>query len=436
MRAAVRLSMGVLSCGVLSWGVLSWGILSRPAGLWAADAGKKGESGWTQFRGPERTGRAPGEAWPEDFAGLERLWFVPLDKGYPGPLVAGEMVFVAETEKESTEVVRALERKSGKELWRASWPGKHSVPFFAKKSGDWIRATPAFDGKTLYVAGMEEVLVALDGKSGKERWRVNFPARFGTPRPDFGFASSPLLEGEALYVQAANSVIKLNKNTGETIWRSLAKQADIMESGAFSSPVLATLGGRQQLLVQSRTDLFGLDPKTGETLWSQSVPHYRGMNILMPTVSGETVFTSSYRMDSFAYQIQKGANGQWSSTQRWVNKAKGYMSTPILYEGHAYLHLANQRFTCIDLATGETKWTTEPFGQYWSMVLRGDKILALDERGELLLVKPTPERFVLLDKREVTNSPAWAHVAVSGEEIFVRELQGIAAYRWRAVRKP
>jgi outer membrane protein assembly factor BamB len=387
------------------------------------------DSGWTQFRGPERSGAAPGAPWPETFKGLEQSWQVKLDKGYPGPIVDAARVYVAETATAETEIVRALDRKTGKELWRASWPGKHSVPFFAKKNGDWIRATPAFDGQTLYVAGMEEVLVALDAVTGKEKWRVDFPKQFKVAKPDFGFSSSPLLDGDSLIVQAANSVIRLNKKTGAVEWRVLAREADIMDSGAFSSPAMATLNGRRQLLIQSRTNLFGLDPATGAVLWSQEVPHYRGMNILMPTAWGNKVFTSSYRMDSYMFEIS--ANGaKLESKEVWRNKAKGYMSTPIVLDGYAYLHLANQRFTCIDLRNGETKWTTEPYGQYWSMAVRDGKILALDERGQLLLIKASPEKFELLDTKEISNSPTWAHIAVAGNELFIRELNAVTAYRW------
>jgi outer membrane protein assembly factor BamB len=388
------------------------------------------DSGWNQFRGPERTGVSPGAPWPANLQGLEKIWQLPLDKGYPGPVVDAKRVYVAETTNGDTETVRALDRKTGKELWRASWAGKHSVPFFAKKNGDWIRATPVIDGDTLYVGGMEEILVALDAATGRERWRVDFPKRFNVPKPDFGFSSSPLIDGGSVIVQAANSVVRLNKKTGETEWRALARQADIMDSGAFSSPVLTTLRGRRQLLIQSRTELHGLDPANGAVLWTQEVPHYRGMNILMPVVWGNTIFTSSYRMDSYLFEIGEGAAGLVSK-ELWRNKAKGYMSTPVLLDGHVYLHLANQRFTCIDLRTGETKWTTEPYGQYWSMALRGDRILALDERGQLLLIRATPEKFELLDSREITNSPAWAHIAVAGDEVFVRELTGVTAYRLR-----
>ena len=65
------------------------------------------------------------------------------------------------------------------------------------------------------------------------------------------------------------------------------------------------------------------------------------------------------------------------------------------------------------------------------MATRGDKILALDERGNLHLLRANPDKFELLDSKEVTKSPAWAHVAVAGDQVFVRELKAITAYGWK-----
>lgn len=90
-----------------------------------------------------------------------------------------------------------------------------------------------------------------------------------------------------------------------------------------------------------------------------------------------------------------------------------------------------QRFTCVDLTTGDQKWTTEPHGQYWSLVAQGDRILALDQRGELLLIHATPEKFDLLDSRKISEQETWGHLAVSGEQVFIRELNGVTAYRWK-----
>lgn len=81
-----------------------------------------------------------------------------------------------------------------------------SVPFFARSNGDWIRATPALDGDTLYVAGMRDVLVALNITDGSERWRLDFVKRFGSDLPTFGFVSSPLIDGDSVYVQAGGEL--------------------------------------------------------------------------------------------------------------------------------------------------------------------------------------------------------------------------------------
>lgn len=403
--------------------------LAQPAASDATDPG------WTQWRGPDRDGSAPGAPWPDSLAGLEMSWELKsLGPSYSGPIVAADRVFITETVGGETEVVRALSRATGEELWRASWPGKGSVPFFAAANGDWIRSTPAYDGQTLFIGGMNELFSAFDGATGELLWRIDFPQRFGTGVPSFGFSSSPLVDGQHVYLQAANSVVKLAKATGEVVWRSAVADGEMTSDGAFSSPVLTTLDGQRQLLVQSRSHLQGLDLESGEVLWQEEVPNFRGMNILTPTVyrtanQPDAVFTSSHRNGSRLYRVRSAEDG-WSNEEEWTFKASGNMSSPVILDGHAYLHLGNGRFTCIDLATGESRWTTTPFGKYWSVAVRGDRLLALDERGELLLIHPTPEEFRLLDRRQVSEEETWAHLAVSGDEVFVRSLHGMVAYRW------
>lgn len=392
---------------------------------------------WNQWRGPNRDGQIGGVPWPESLAEnyLEPIWHAKLGPSYSGPVVSTDAVFVTETRDKSHELVRALSRVDGKELWKAEWQGAINVPFFAKSRGDWIRATPAYDGKNLFVAGMRDVLVSFDAKTGKEQWRVDFSKQFNSPLPEFGLVCSPLIDGNALYIQASNAIVKLNKNTGKTIWRTLEGENNIMSNGAFSSPLLAEVAGAKQLIVQTREELVGLDPETGKTLWKQMVPSFRGMNILTPVVFGDAIFTSSYQNKSWLYRLTKGANGI-AVEQAWENTAQGYMSTPVVIDGHAYLHLGNQRFTCINLKTGERTWTSgKPFGKYASLVAQRDRILALDERGILLLIKANPKEFELLSERQISEDETWAHLAVSGNELFVRELNGLAVYRWQTPKE-
>jgi hypothetical protein len=74
---------------------------------------------------------------------------------------------------------------------------------------------------------------------------------------------------------------------------------------------------------------------------------------------------------------------------------------------------------------------TKPFGRYWSLVAQGDRILALDETGDLRLIRATPEQYDLVGTAKVATAESWAHLAVEGDEVYVRDLEGLSAYRWK-----
>lgn len=386
---------------------------------------------WNQWRGPSRDGIYTGRPWPAELSEkrLKLNWEVELPPSYSGPLVSPTLVFVTGTEKKSQEVVYALDRKTGDQKWKTGWEGSMTVPFFAAANGSWIRSTPAYDGENLYVAGMRDVLVCLGAETGEEKWRIDFPKEFKTALPAFGFVCSPLVDGNDLYVQAGASVAKVEKQTGKVLWRSLKDEGGMMGS-AFSSPIIAELGGKRQLIVQTRQKLAGVDLGSGDVLWEQEVPAFRGMNILTPALYGESLFTSSYQNKSWLYKVE-GGNGSFRVSEAWSNNAQGYMSSPVIISDHAYMHLQNQRFCCIDLRDGKRTWTSKTFGKYSSLIAQGDRILALDQSGRLLLIKANPEKFELLGEVQVSDEDTWAHLAISEGELFIRELNGCKSYQWQ-----
>ena len=79
---------------------------------------------WPQWRGPTRDGAVAGAAWPEKLEGdaLKEIWRVEkLGPSYSGPIVSKDRVFTTQTVDKKSEVVTAHDRKTGKELWKASW---------------------------------------------------------------------------------------------------------------------------------------------------------------------------------------------------------------------------------------------------------------------------------------------------------------------------
>lgn len=386
---------------------------------------------WPQWRGPDRTGIVKGPAWPADFSKLEPAWEVALGPSYSGPVITEKLVFTTESVDKRLERVHAVDRATGKTVWTAEWEGYQGVPFFAARNGDWMRSTPAWDGKDLFVAGMRDVLVSLDGATGKENWRVDFVSEFKKPAPAFGFVCSPLVDGKFLYIQAGAAFRKLDKATGKTVWSTLEEAGGGMDS-AFSSPILTKINGQPQVLVQTREKLCGVDPSTGTVLWSQAIKAFRGMNIQTPVIQGNRLFTTAYQGLSQAWDVS-GSAGRPGVSLAWEEKAEGYMSTPVVVGGKVFLHLRNKKFTCLDLATGKQEWVTDrKFGEYWSLIAQGSRLLALDADGSLYLIQADSAEFKLLAEKKLSDSDTWAHLAIDGDLIVIRSLKKMQAFRWKS----
>ncbi len=357
---------------------------------------------WPQWRGPMRNG-AIEEAvkWPEslDEPTLQLSWRQELGPSYSGPIVDEQLVYTTETRDAKSEVVTAFDRKTGNKVWSTAWEGSMTVPFFAASNGSWIRSTPAIDDKSIYVGGMRDVLICLNKATGDERWRIDFTERYGSPLPSFGFVASPLVADGAVYVQAGGGVVKVDAESGKSEWR-IADESGEMDS-AFSSPIIAEIAGRMQLLVQGRDKLMGIDLASGEVLWSQAIQAFREMNILTPTLYKGNIFTSAHSGTSQLWSVASDGGVR----ELWKLQAQAYMSSPVVVNGHAYLHLKNQRLACIDLESGEQTWRTKPFGKYWSMVVNGQRILALDSSGALRLIAANPEEYQLISERKISQAP-------------------------------
>jgi outer membrane protein assembly factor BamB len=390
---------------------------------------------WPQWRGPQRTAMIDGVgSLPQHLvgeAGLQLAWEQEHGPSYSGPVISDGVLVTTETVDAAEERVTAYRAATGEVLWSVAWKGAMSVPFFAKSNGDWIRATPAIHDGNVYVAGMRDVLVCLDLKTGNELWRCDFCERFKTELPAFGFACSPLVDEGAVYVQAGEGLCKLNAETGETIWRVLEGQSGM--NSAFSSPVIATIAGQRQLVVQTREELCGVDLDSGNVYWRKPIGAFRGMNILTPTVVGDTIFTSAYGGRANMWRVTRNTDSAsgidtWGVEQIWDEKHQAYMSSPVVIDGHLYIHLKNKRFACIDLNDGKERWVTPPQEDYWSMVAEGNRILALSSDGVLRLIDASPDAYRELEVFKVADDSSWAHIAVAENRLFVRHLRGLKTY--------
>lgn len=388
---------------------------------------------WNQWRGAERDATVAEADWPAKLQ-LEMVWEADgLGPSYSGPVSNGKMVFTTETVDKKTEVVSAYDLKTGERAWQASWPGAMQVPFFAASNGSWIRSTPACDAESVYVVGIQDRLVCLNAANGEVRWELDFAQRYNTGNPPFGAVCSPLLDGEFLYLQAANRFFKLQKSDGRVIWETMNEEGGMSSGGSFSSPSFGTIDGKRQLLVQSRMTLAGIDPESGKVLWQTPVPNFRGMNILTPSLWNQQVFTSSYNNQSYLYDVKSESQVK----QVWKNSAKGYMASPAIIGDRAYLLLQNGRMGCLDLASGERLWTSDSkVGDYVSCLINGQQVLWLSNEGELYLMKAGDDFLGWSDTYQLPGvNNSWAHIGLQnldGERLLlIRSIDRLQVYRWK-----
>jgi outer membrane protein assembly factor BamB len=243
---------------------------------------------WPQWMGPERDGvwREQGilDRFPTN--GLVVRWRVPVNRGYCGPVVAGDRVFLLDRPKAATnsslpsasasERVVCLEANLGSNVWEHSYACEYRIAYPSRP-----RATPVIASGRLYTLGAMGDLRCLDARDGKVIWERHFLKDFGLEKPPvWGYAAHPLLDGDRLIclVGGSNSaVVAFHKDTGKELWRALTA-----EEIGYAAPVIHTMGGRRQLLVWHPDAVAGLEPESGRVLWTPrrrratAAPGHRG----------------------------------------------------------------------------------------------------------------------------------------------------------------
>jgi outer membrane protein assembly factor BamB len=378
---------------------------------------------WTDFRGPRRDGhyreRAVLTSWPA--SGLRQLWKQPVGGGYASFVAADGRAFTIE-QRGREETVAAYDVTTGRELWTHAWTDL----FDEAMGGPGPRATPTwFDGVVFALGGAGE-LRALDAVTGRLIWRTNILEENGATNLDWGMAASPLVLGNTVVVvpggPSGRSVVAYDRATGRRVWSAESDKA------GYSSPMLVSLAGREQILVFAGTRLVSLTPDRGELLWSHPWRTMADINVAQPlVVSDNRVFISSgYDVGGALLEITSSASG-FAVREVWRNnRMKNRFASSVLHEGFIY-GLDESILACVDAATGELKWKGGRYG-YGQLVLASGRLIVLTEGGDLVLVAATPDRHEEISRFPALEGKSWNHPAIADGILLVRNLREMAAF--------
>jgi len=379
---------------------------------------------WSEFRGPKRDGHYDEKSistnWPP--AGLRLLWRQPIGGGYASFAIAEGLAFTIEQRREK-EFVTACDIDTGREVW-----AHHYKAFFDEPlGGEGPRATPTYDDGKIYSLGALGDLLCLETAGGKVIWQRNIYADNHADLLTYGMASSPLMVGEKIIVQAGGprgqSVVAYHKITGKPIWKSLNDPA------AYSSPMLVEFAGKRQLLVVTAERAVGLAIEDGKLLWMCPwVVNLGNRNIAQPVLLGANQFllSAGYGTGCSAFEVTQ-TNSIFSTRLLWKNKfLKNKFSSSVFYDGCIY-GLDEDILTCLDAKTGERKWKDGRFG-YGQVLLASGHLIILSGEGELALVKATPEKFEELARFQAIHGKTWNNPAIADGKIFVRNAVEMACF--------
>lgn len=417
--------------------------------IFVAVAVARGED-WPEIRGRGRLGVWSETGILDKFpgAGLTVLWRTPIKAGFSGPAVADGRVFVmdfAETQRpRGTERALALVEKTGKILWTQEW----SVDYRGMSYAIGPRATPTVDGDRVYFAGADGKLFCIDVKTGAIIWKKDYVADYGADRRtwafDWGFASSPLVDGNRLIClvggQRDAKVVAFDKLTGKEIWRALSSDSEL----GVAQPIIVDAGGARQLIIWYPGAVASLDPVTGTTYWQQPYKVGASMTVATPVLSGSLLFFTNFYDGPLMLALddnKPAATVLWKGTSDNEIQTDGLHSTiatPTIIGDYIYGICSYGQFRCLRRKTGERVWETQAVTKErvrWAsgiIVRNGDRLFINNDRGELIIAKPGPEGYQEVSRTKLlkpTSPPGnrrelvevnWSHPAYANKHIYAR----------------
>ena len=422
-----------------------WLVVGLPAALLADN--------WPQFRGPNGAGVSAESHLPWQWGDTSNIaWKVPTPGvAWSSPIVWGDRVFLTtavsegKVEKPTPKThlrddestledavyrweVHCLDRRTGDLLWKqVAARHKPAVPIHPKNS--YATETPVTDGERVYAYFGSDGLYVYD-LAGKPLWNKSL-GRFKI-RHGWGTASSPVLEGDLLFIQCDNEessfLVALDKRSGDERWR-VSRQ----EKSNWGTPFVWRNKARTELVTLGDR-VRSYEPATGKLLWELG-PMATTVTTT-PVATADLLYLGSASMpfsnDRPLYAIRPGSCGDLtlpkgkrsSAAVAWCRPQNGpSMPSPLVYDGYVYIVYETGFFNCFDARTGEPAYPKQRLprssGAFTSSPWAYDgKVFVTSEEGTTFVVRAGP-RFELLAKNTLDDM-FMATPAIAGGALYLR----------------
>lgn len=379
---------------------------------------------WPAWRGPTGQGHSTEKNLPTKWSATENVrWKIDLpDAGNSTPIVWGDKLFLTQaTEKGKKRSLLCLDRKDGSKVWEktVAFDGAEKI----HGTNTYCAASPVTDGERVIAFHGSAGLYCYDF-SGKEMWKKDF----GPCDHIWGSAASPIIHDDLVIhnfgPHAKSFLVALNKKTGEEVWKSDEyKGADYF--GSWSTPIVAKVGDRTELVVSWPAVVKSYNPDTGSLLWSAKGLEKEGgqdrLTYASALVSDKYVFAAA-GYGGAAIGVKTGGSGDVTETHRLWRVAKNpqRIGSGVIIGDYAYA-VNEPSVVCIDLKTGKPAWDKNIAGGAWGSIVHADgKLYLTSQKGETLVFAADPKEYEEIAVNKLDGATTRASIVPSDGELFIR----------------
>jgi len=389
--------------------------------------------GWPHLRGPKYNSTSDEtdlpDTWPDE--GPLVLWVKELGQGYSGFSAVGGRIWT-QRQTAYAQTVVCLDGDTG----RLIWEHKYGWPYQAAGMYPGPRATPTWHDGKVYFAGPQGQVGCLRANDGHLLWSVNVNETYGGRGTDFGYSCSPtVIDGKVILPVGGEgaSVVALNSNDGSKVWAAGDQPA------SYTSAIPVTFQGRK-LIVGYLQNAWALhDSESGQLLCSHRLSTGYDEHATLPLYrEPHLLFTGPFRWGAAMYELsvqtpEDADNTSGLAAQRiWhSDRMSNDVASSILVDGYVYgfdlrdiqskaRRPSRGEFRCLDFETGEVQWSSDRPG-HASVILADGKLILFNDRGEVLLARPSPEAYEELARTEVFGGEVcWTAPALENGRLYLR----------------
>ena len=390
-------------------------------------------SDWPRWRGQNFDGATSEADWTHDWGelGPPQIWEQAIGIGFSSFAVKdGRLYTMGSVAREQSQVDRETDTAVPREdvIWCLDaatgdvvWTHRYPAELIDVLHEGGPSATPTIDGDRGYTVSKRGHFVCFDVETGDSLWTQELVDVLDTEMPLWGFSGSSLVVDDLVIVEAGKTAA-FNRDTGDVVWQTEQFKP------AYSSPVSFQHPASGKMLVASLNNdfLLILDAATGEEVARAPFTTAHPTNSCTPIVVEDTIFLSSgYNRGCTLLRLTNDGLERIYDNRNMRN----HMNSCVLHEGLLYGVDGNSHsrrtatIRCIDHATGELHWKKRGYG-VGSVLLAGERVIALSDEGELLVVEPNQEEFTLLANAKVMDGKCWTPPVLCRGRLYIRNAEG------------